>query len=104
MPDSNAGISFILDASNQHHKAKPEDQLEEFLVEYTLVVDDREYIIHGLIWAKDSKDAYVKMPNVKGGKNHYLVKEIVVGAIKDDEARRRIHDRLHNLGGGIILP
>ena len=101
--DSNAGISFILDTSNQHPKVKPEGQLEEFLVEYTLVVDDQEYLIHGLIWAKDSKDAYNKMPSVKGGENHYLVKEIVVGAVKD-EARRRIHDRLHNLGGGIILP
>lgn len=94
---------FLLDTSNYQPKVKPEGQLEEFLVEYTLVVDDKEYKLHGLIWAKDSEDAYVKMPNIKRGENHYLAKEFVVGAIKDEE-RRMIHDRLHNIGGGVILP
>ena len=98
-----SGISFVLDTSNYQPKVKPEDQKEEFLVEYTLVVDNKEYKIHGLIWAKDSVDAYVKMPNIKRGENHYLVKEVVAGAIKDED-RRKIHDRLHDIGGGIILP
>lgn len=103
MGDSNAGISFVLDTSNYQPKVKPEDQLEEFLVEYTLYVDEKEYKLHGLIWAKDSEDAYVKMPNIKRGENHYVAKEHVIGAVKDEE-RRAIHDRLHNLGGGVILP
>ncbi len=93
---------FLLDTSNYQPKVKPEGQLEEFLVEYTLHVDDKEYKLHGLIWAKDSEDAYVKMPNIKRGEHHYVLKEYVVGAIKDEE-RRMIHDRLHNIGGGIIL-
>ncbi len=103
MGDPNSGISFVLDTSNYQPKVKPEDQLEEFLIEYTLHVDDRGYKLHGLIWAKDSQDAYVKMPNIKRGENHYVSKEHVIGAVKDEE-RRAIHDRLHNLGGGIILP
>ncbi len=96
------GIDYILDTSNQHPKIKQEEQKEEFLVQYTLIVDDQEYRIHGLIWAKNSKDAYDKMPEVKAGQNHYLVKEYVIGAVKD-EHRRDIHDKLHNLGA-IILP
>ena len=95
--------SFPLDTSNYQPKVKPEGQLEEFLIEYILHVDDKEFKIHGLVWAKDSEDAYVKMPNIKRGENHYVAKGLVVGAIKDEE-RRRIHDRLHNIGGGVKLP
>ena len=94
---------YLLDTSNYKPKVKPEDQKEEFLVEYTLHVGDEAFKLHGLIWAKDSEDAYVKMPNIKRGEHHYLAKEFVVGAIKDEE-RRMIHDRLHNIGGGVILP
>jgi len=93
---------YILDTSNQHPKIKPEEQKEEFLVQYTLIVDDQEYRIYGLIWAKNSEDAYKKMPDVEAGQNHYLVKEYVIGAVKDEE-RRKIHDKLHNLGR-MILP
>ncbi len=105
MGDSNAGISFVLETPKYQSKVKPEvkPEGEEFLVEYTLVVDNLEYKIHGLIWAKDSEDAYVKMPNIKRGEHHYLAKEFVIGAIKDKE-RRKIHDRLHDIGGGVILP
>jgi len=77
---------FLLDTSNYQPKVKPEGQLEEFLVEYTLHVDDKEYKLHGLIWAKDSEDAYVNMPNIKRGEHHYVLKEYVVGAIKDEES------------------
>jgi hypothetical protein len=77
--------------------------MEEFLIEYILHVDDKQYKLHGLIWAKDSQDAYVKMPNIKRGEHYYLSKEHVIGAVKDEE-RRAIHDRLHDIGGGIILP
>lgn len=103
MADSNAGISFILDTSNQHPKVKPEDQLVEFLVEYSLHVDGEVYNLHGLVWAKDSMDALSKMEPEKSGANHHVTIECVIGAIKDEE-RRRIHDRLHDIGGGIILP
>ncbi len=94
---------FLLDTSNYQPKVKPEGQLEEFLVEYTLHVDDKEYKLHGLIWAKDSKDAFNKMPNDIGGHCYQLHKHKVIGAIKDEE-RRKIHDKLHDIGGGIILP
>ncbi len=97
------GIDYILDTSNQHPKVKPEDQLEEFLVTYNLHVDSIVYKVHGLIWAKDSTDAFEKMPDAVFGANHILKKECVVGAIKDQE-RRRIHDMLHDIGGGIRLP
>ena len=97
------GIDYILDTSNYHPKVKPEEQLEEFLVEYTLHVDSVSYNIHGLIWAENSRDAFEKMPDAVYGGNHVLVKESVIGAVKDEE-RRKIHDRLHNIGGGIILP
>lgn len=96
------GIDYVLDTSNQHPKIKNIEQREEFLVQYTLVVDNKEYRIYGLIWAKDSEDAYDKMPDVKGGDNHYLLKELVIGAVKDEQ-RREIHDKLHNLGD-IVLP
>jgi len=94
---------YLLDTSNYKPKVKPEEQLEEFLIEYTLHVDEKEYKLHGLVWAKDSVDAYVKMPNIRRGENHYVAKGNVIGAIKDEE-RRKIHDRLHDIGGGIILP
>ncbi len=101
--DGNSGISFILDTSNQHPKVKPEDQLEEFLVNYILNIDDKEFILHGLIWAKNSEDAYNKMPIGQFSKNFCLSKGEVIGAVKD-EVRRNIHDKLHDIGGGIILP
>ena len=94
--------AYVIDTSTGHPKIKLESQLEEFLVQYTLVVDDREFRMYGLIWAKNSKDAYEKMPNVEAGQNHYLLKEYVIGAVKDEQ-RRIIHDKLHNLGE-IILP
>ncbi len=81
----------------------PEYQKEEFLVQYNLLVDNQVYNIHGLIWAKDSIDAMRKMPNGVQGTNYSLVKECVIGAVKEEE-RRKIHDALHNIGGGIILP
>ena len=94
---------YVIDTSNQHPKIKPEEQLEEFLVQYNLIVDNQVYNIHGLIWAKDSIDAMRKMPDGASGANHSLVKEKVIGAVKEEE-RRRIHDALHDIGGGIILP
>jgi hypothetical protein len=97
------GIDYILDTSNQHPKIKPEEQLEEFLVVYKLHIGTVTYNVHGLIWAKDSEDAFNKMPDAQYGSDHVLVKEKVIGAVKD-EHRREIHDKLHNIGGGIILP
>ena len=97
------GIDYILDISNQHPKVKLEDQLEEFLVVYHLEVDDKIFRINGLIWAKDSKDAFNKMPNDIGGHHYNLRRHKVIGAVKDEE-RRSIHDKLHDIGGGIILP
>jgi len=102
MGDSNSGITFVLDTSNQHPKVKPEGQLEEFLVYYELHVDDQTFHINALVWAKDSKDAFSKMPE-KGGEHYQLQRKGVIGAVKDEE-RRRIHDVLHDIGGGIILP
>ena len=95
--------NYVIDTSNSHPKIKLEDQLEEFLVEYKLHVGTVIYNIHGLIWAKDSEDAFEKMPDAQYGSDHVLIKEKVIGAVKD-EARRDIHDRLHDIGGGIILP
>lgn len=97
------GIDYILDTSNHHPKIKLEDQLEEFLVEYKLHIGTVTYNIHGLIWAKDSKDAFDKMPDAQYGSGHILIKEEVIGAVKDEQ-RREIHDKLHDIGGGIILP
>jgi len=94
---------YVIDTSNSHPKIKPEDQLEEFLVEYNLIVDNEVYNVHGLIWAKDSIDAMRKMPDGVSGVHHNLVKEKVIGAVKEEE-RRKIHDALHDIGGGIILP
>ncbi len=103
MGDNNAGISFVLDTSNQHPKVKPEGQKEEFLVVYHLEVDDKIFRINGLIWAKDSEDAFNKMPEDNGGNCYKLHKHKVIGAVKDQE-RRNIHDKLHDIGGGITLP
>ncbi len=97
------GIDYILDTSNQHPKIKNEDQLEEFLVYYELHVDDKTFHINGLIWAKDSKDAFNKMPDGISGENYTLQRKGIIGVVKD-EARRKIHDALHDIGGGIILP
>ncbi len=96
------GIDYILDTSNHHPKIKLEDQLEEFLVYYELHVDDQTFHINALVWAKDSKDAFSKMIE-KGGDHYQLQRKGVIGAVKDEE-RRRIHDVLHDIGGGIILP
>ncbi len=107
----------MIDTSNQHPKIKPKEQKEEFLVHYELyigVIDhskidepmpelERTFNVYGLLWAKDSKDAFDKANlNIKGNHYHIKIKEII-GAVKDEE-RRRIHDRLHDIGGGIILP
>lgn len=102
------GIDYILDTSNQHPKIKLGDQLEEFLVYYDLIIsgvnfNDTKFIIHGLIWAKDSEDAFNKMPDTKHGERWTLMRGGVIGAVKDEE-RRNIHDRLHKIGGGIVLP
>ncbi len=97
------GIDYILDTSNQHPKIKNEGQLEEFLVYYELHVDDQTFHINALIWAKDSRDAFNKMPEGKGGDHYQLQRKGVIGAVKDEE-RRRIHDVLHDIGGGIRLP
>lgn len=97
------GIDYILDTSNQHPKVKNEDQLEEFLVTYKLHIGSTVYNVHGLIWAKDSQDAFDKMPDAQYGANHILKKDSVQGAVKDEE-RRKIHDVLHDIGGGIRLP
>ena len=94
---------YVIDTSNSHPKIKPEEQLEEFLVNYELHVEDKTFKLHGLIWAKDSKDAYNKMPDGMGGNYYILQKNKVIGAIKEEE-RRKIHDKLHDIGGGIILP
>ncbi len=99
-------IDYILDTSSQHPKIKNEDQKEEFLVEYSLHVDGEVYNLHGLIWAKDSMDALTKMEEAMpehSRQNHHVTIECVVGAVKDEE-RRNIHDKLHDIGGGIILP
>ncbi len=115
MGDSNAGISFVLDTSNYQPKVKPEDQLEEFLVHYELHIGeftpnkegksrkDKTFNVYGLIWAKDSKDAFKKSPTGVFDEHYHLELKEIIGAIKDEE-RRRIHDRLHDIGGGIILP
>lgn len=96
-------IDYVLDTSSQHPKVKLEEQLEEFLVYYELHVDNKIYRVNGLIWAKDSEDAFNKMPCSLGGDNHYFQRGGVIGAIKDEE-RRTIHDKLHDIGGGIVLP
>jgi len=96
-------IDFVLDTSNQHPKIKLEEQKEEFLVKYELYVDGIRYNVYGLMWAKDSKDAWDKMPHSFGGDNHTIMPTKVIGAVKDEE-RRNIHDKLHDIGGGIVLP
>ncbi len=116
MGDSNAGISFVLDTSNYKPKVKPEDQLEEFLVHYELYIGEftprsdipqprleKTFNVYGLVWAKDSKDAFKKSPKGMFDEHYHLKLKEVIGAIKDEE-RRAIHDRLHDIGGGIILP
>ncbi len=95
--------NYTIDTSNQHPKIKSKDQLEEFLVDYKLYVDFDVFNIHGLIWAKDSEDAYKKMPEGKVGEHYVLERKGVIGAVKEEE-RRKIHDRLHDIGGGILLP
>lgn len=95
-------IDYILDTSSQHPKIKLEDQLEEFLVYYELHVDDQTFHINALVWAKDSEDAFSKMPE-RSGEHYQLQRKGVIGAVKDEE-RRRIHDVLHEIGGGIKLP
>ncbi|MEE9409698.1 MAG: hypothetical protein V3V41_02095 [Candidatus Heimdallarchaeota archaeon] len=108
---------YVIDTSNQHPKIKPEAQLEEFLIHYELFIGDynprkpdepmptlqNTFNVYGLIWAKDSKDAFKKAPKGMFDSHYYLKLKEVIGAVKDEE-RRAIHDKLHDIGGGIILP
>jgi len=43
------------------------------------------------------------MPDGISGENYTLQRKGIIGVVKD-EARRKIHDALHDIGGGIILP
>lgn len=112
------GIDYILDTSNQHPKVRLEDQKEEFLVRFELTVRNNQgnmsstsggtdvitFNVYGLTWAKDSADAFKNMKEMEdAGINFKLEIGEVIGAVKD-ESRRKIHDSLHELGQGYVLP